>query len=84
MGSPQRLLYGSPKPLCSQHSLDFVLFWMQEGNLHLEILDGGGLPSFFQGLVYPVDYNVVVGFLTITQVLKDVQCVPEHEQREQG
>ncbi|KAI1234841.1 hypothetical protein IHE44_0003224 [Lamprotornis superbus] len=46
----------------------------QEGNLHLEVLDGGGLASFFQGLVYPADYNVIIGFLTITQVLEDIQA----------
>lgn len=56
---------------------------MQEGNLHLEVLDGGGLASFFQGLVYPADYNIIVSFLTIAQVLEDVQCVPENHQREQ-
>lgn len=56
---------------------------MQEGNLHLEVLDGCGLASFFQGLVYPADYNVIISFLTVTQVLKDIQRVPENQQREQ-
>ena len=51
--------------------------------MHLEVLDGGGLASFFQGPVYPADYNVIVGFLTVTQVLKDVQRVPKHRQKEQ-
>ena len=59
-------------------------FWMKERNLHLEVLDGGGLASFFQGLVYPADYNVIISFLTITQVLEDIQRVPENQQREQG
>lgn len=56
---------------------------MPEENLHLEVLDGGGLASVFQGLVYPADYNVIVGFLTVTQVLEDIQRVPENQQREQ-
>lgn len=74
-------------PCCSsswgKNCWALVSFSMQEGNLHLEILDGGGLASFFQSLVYPADYNVIVGFLTITQVLEDIQRVPENQQREQ-
>lgn len=51
--------------------------------MHLEVLDGGGLASFFQGPVYQTDYNVIIGFLAVTQVLEDVQHVPEHRQKVQ-
>lgn len=72
------LLFLQPR----KYFLDTSLLLDARGNLHLEVLDGGGLASFFQGLVYPADYNVIISFLTVTQVLEDIQRVPENQQRE--
>lgn len=53
-------------------------YW-KKGDLHLEALNGGGLASFSQCPVHPVYYDVIICFLTVTQVLEHVQGVSENE-----